>query len=490
MKINIDPNEELFKWGPLDMKFIYPSGFIFGVLIHLQKYYEWPWPPNVCFLKKGKEFFWVNSQKELRRTGLKYFKRYFLNLRNYYDLWRDFEKWLEEYSVASSDFERSFRQDVSKDELSRELEKFADLVLRFWLIVHIPEIANWGGEYLLKKELQKINPEKADEYLEILSAPVKFSFFQEEELALLQLAQIKDRQKIAEAFKEHSKNWHWILNSYGGNRVLSPEYFGGKLKELLKNRKAEEVIKEIKNKIAANKKRKADLIKKLNLGKNIVLIAEKLSQSIWWQDFRKGYIWRMNHLWDLAMRAIVKRTSWKFKELQWCFFDEVVDVVRGKANKKKILGRSRYYCMHFENGKKEECFDKKTYDRLWKIYGEEKVSEDKEIKGLLVSRGKGGIVRGRARIITDPFKEQNKFKKGEILVAGMTSPEYIIVMKKAIAVITDYGGMTCHAAIISRELGVPCLVNTRNATKIIKTGDLIEIDADKGTVKIMNSSQK
>ena len=147
--------------------------------------------------------------------------------------------------------------------------------------------------------------------------------------------------------------------------------------------------------------------------------------------------------------------------------------------------RKKYYSWYCENGRIDDHTDKESYDNFWHLYIEEKILKIGEIKGLLVSRGKGGIVRGTARIITDPFKEQNKFKRGEILVAGMTSPEYIIVMKKASAVITDYGGMTCHAAIVSRELGVPCLVNTRNATKLIKTGDLVEIDTGKGTVKII-----
>jgi phosphohistidine swiveling domain-containing protein len=486
MKINIDPNKELFKWGPIDMKLVYGSGFIFGVLREIKKYYQWSWPP-VFFLidYKGKGL-WINDDKALRNAGLKYFKKYFLNQNNYDKQWQKFEDWLKEYSAAATVLEDNFRRDISKKELDRELEYFADLVLRFWLIVHVPEIANWGGESLLKKELQKIDRDKADEYLEILSAPVKYSFFQEEELALLQLVKIKSQAELADGLKEHAKNWHWILNSYGGNRVLSPEYFGNKLKELLKRDKAENIIKEIKDKISANKKRKANLIKKLKLDKKIVFIAEQLSQSIWWQDFRKGYIWRMNHLWDLALRAVERQTAWKFKEMQYCFFDEMARVLKGKIDKKKVLRRQKHYGFYFDEGKMYEFSDRKTFDKFWHRYAEEKISQAKEIKGLLVSRGKGGIVRGRARIITDPFKEQDKFQKGEILVASMTSPEYIVVMKKASAIVTDYGGMTCHAAIVSRELGVPCLVNTRNATKIIKTGNLVEVDADKGIVKILN----
>ncbi|MBU4015196.1 phosphoenolpyruvate synthase, partial [Patescibacteria group bacterium] len=78
-----------------------------------------------------------------------------------------------------------------------------------------------------------------------------------------------------------------------------------------------------------------------------------------------------------------------------------------------------------------------------------------------------------------------KMEKVDILVAGMTSPEFIIVMKKAKAIITDHGGMTSHAAIVSRELGIPAIIGTKIATQVLKDGDLVEVDADKGVVKIL-----
>lgn len=61
-------------------------------------------------------------------------------------------------------------------------------------------------------------------------------------------------------------------------------------------------------------------------------------------------------------------------------------------------------------------------------------------------------------------------------------------MKKAAAIITDEGGITCHAAIVSRELNIPCIIGTKVATKILKDGDLVEVNAEKGVVKIINKS--
>ncbi len=74
-------------------------------------------------------------------------------------------------------------------------------------------------------------------------------------------------------------------------------------------------------------------------------------------------------------------------------------------------------------------------------------------------------------------------EKGEILVCSMTTPDYLPAMKRAIAIVTDEGGLLSHASIISRELGKVCIVGTKIATKVLKDGDLIEVDADKGIVR-------
>lgn len=105
----------------------------------------------------------------------------------------------------------------------------------------------------------------------------------------------------------------------------------------------------------------------------------------------------------------------------------------------------------------------------------------KEIKGVVVSKGQ---VTGRVRLISN--NNLNQIRAGEILVANFTSPDYVPAMKKSAGIVTDDGGITSHAAIISRELGKPCVTGTKIATKVLKDGDLVEVDADKGIVRIIN----
>lgn len=107
-----------------------------------------------------------------------------------------------------------------------------------------------------------------------------------------------------------------------------------------------------------------------------------------------------------------------------------------------------------------------------------------EGSGKIILSGLGaspGIGKGKVRILASP-KEMGKMEQYEILVTDMTTPDYVPAMKKAAAIITNKGGVTCHAAIVSRELGVPCIVGTKEATNILHDGQYITVDAIRGKV--------
>ena len=106
------------------------------------------------------------------------------------------------------------------------------------------------------------------------------------------------------------------------------------------------------------------------------------------------------------------------------------------------------------------------------------VSEEK-LKGQTAY---GGSAKGRVKII-NTMAEMAKMHNGNILVSRMTNPSIVPAMKKAVAIITDMGGITCHAAIVARELAVPCIIGTKVATEVLRDGDLVEVDADKGVVR-------
>ncbi|WP_119327435.1 phosphoenolpyruvate synthase [Companilactobacillus musae] len=118
--------------------------------------------------------------------------------------------------------------------------------------------------------------------------------------------------------------------------------------------------------------------------------------------------------------------------------------------------------------------------------GDENVVDESDAK--VVVRGlpaSPGLASGVVHVIDDP-KDIDQFKEGEILVTLMTSPDWVPAMKKAAAIVTNNGGMTCHAAIVSREMQIPCIVGTKSkqvaATDVLKTGDVVTVDATNGIV--------
>lgn len=102
-----------------------------------------------------------------------------------------------------------------------------------------------------------------------------------------------------------------------------------------------------------------------------------------------------------------------------------------------------------------------------------------EIKGTVAWPGKA---KGKVKVVNNP-SEVGKVEKGDILVTPMTIPAYLVAMNKAAAFVTDEGGITCHAAIIAREMKKPCVIGTKIATQALKDGDKIEVDADQGIVR-------
>lgn len=154
----------------------------------------------------------------------------------------------------------------------------------------------------------------------------------------------------------------------------------------------------------------------------------------------------------------------------------------------KLLGVSRLdYCLPDEilAGKAREYplstailqygDDVVVCDSIFKPTSEDK----KECSGQVAW---GGKVRGIVKIV-QRIEELGKVNEGDVLVTNMTIPAYISAMKKAVAFVTNEGGITCHAAIIAREMKKPCIIGTKVATQIFKDGDMVEVDAEKGIVR-------
>ena len=114
-----------------------------------------------------------------------------------------------------------------------------------------------------------------------------------------------------------------------------------------------------------------------------------------------------------------------------------------------------------------------------------KEAGEESVKGMTACGGKASGVVHIIRKVHDIIN----VKDGDILIASMTRPEMVVAMKRAAGIVTDEGGITSHAAVVSRELKKPCVIGTKNATKVFKDGDHVEVDADHGIVRKISKAQ-
>jgi len=227
------------------------------------------------------------------------------------------------------------------------------------------------------------------------------------------------------------------------------------------------------------------------------------------RDFEDCYPW-MEALWfictitdlkdiDISSLAEIRKKTDNFasntelvirRSIENCFprCKDYADVISGEEIKTKKISslnelKKRKKAYIFTDDKLFVQTSRKTIKKKYNI----KIEKD-IIKKVNIFKGKPaykGKVQGKVKIVMG-FQEGKKFKKNDILIASMTMPDIMPAIKKAKAIVTDEGGFLCHAAIVSRELKIPCIVGTKIATKVLKDGDLVEVDANKGVVKKIN----
>ncbi|MDO8571694.1 MAG: PEP-utilizing enzyme, partial [bacterium] len=182
---------------------------------------------------------------------------------------------------------------------------------------------------------------------------------------------------------------------------------------------------------------------------------------------------------EKAIRFLAAKTGYPYEEMHMLTYDELkVYLEKGTLPSHKTL-KERWTAsgVHFTKDKTTIL----SSAELEQIEDARIGSTGRtEIKGQSAYKGK---VQGKCRIVLE-YRDAI-FEKGEILVTGMTDPHFVELMKKAAAIVTDGGGMLSHAAIVARELKKPCVIGTKFATQILKDGDLVEVDADNGVVRII-----
>ncbi|MFA4937263.1 MAG: PEP-utilizing enzyme [Patescibacteria group bacterium] len=475
----INPNKPLFRWGPIPGRLIAISHWTAGWHINSLSM-KYAWPESYTIYHKQRMLF-INNLGPLHQSGGKAFRDIFL-ARKDKKYWLIWQKVVSDLFKFCKHLSAKILRKLSNQELETEWYKFNKLVYNFWEIGILPEMSAYGAEPLLKKALTKerLSANRINSAFSVLSAPIRPLFYQEEEIALLQLAKKLNKNDFDLLLTKHQQKFYWLANSYYRTEILSNNYFLRRVKEKGKLGVRKE-LKKLSSYFKDIKKKKTAYLTSLKNRRLIKNLANKLSYCIWWQDQRKKYIFQYLHYLDLFLKEFARRSRVPTRLLDYAWPYEVSANVSPLVKQKLIERRNNNFGVFFSS-KKAYCIYGKKAEKLMTNYWEEKISKSVGNFSGLVIYGSQSILQGQVFIIKK-YSDIKNFPQGRILVAAMTSPDYIQAIKKSLAVITDTGGITCHAAIVSRELKKLCIVGTKFATRILKTGDMVEVDTNKGIIK-------
>jgi phosphohistidine swiveling domain-containing protein len=194
------------------------------------------------------------------------------------------------------------------------------------------------------------------------------------------------------------------------------------------------------------------------------------------QEFEKAH--ESSHK---LFNEIAKRNKMTIEDVKWLTIDEVANLLQNKVlpTKKEIEERKFATVLLFENRKYRIFSGNEAVRFIQKETQEDEYRELDILKGTVVFPGNR---EGKVVLVREP-QELTKMKPGRILVTRMTTPNLLPSIRLAAAIVTDEGGITCHAAILARELRIPCIVGTKYATKFLLDEDVVAIDGKTGIIK-------
>ncbi len=323
-----------------------------------------------------------------------------------------------------------------------------------------------------KKTLQQLQEE---DFFKLLIAIEKNSEWKKS-LVSGKWSDVKPLKNMIEA---HAEKYGWLSRGYEGPILWTPEYFADLLSsEAKQGVNAEKKLVEMgdaKKKSLAKQREYSDKLEIDAAHAQLFDVARRFTVV---KNDRKDIVlefyWRL----DKLMREIGKRLQVSEKQAKYILPNEMKDaLLRGEVDANELRNRQKlsYFTVTSNDFKIFTGKEAQTFISSLQVTN----VETHELRGHCACPGKAiGVVK----IINSP-SEMTKMKSGDVLVSHATEPNLVPAMKLAAAIVTDQGGITSHAAIVSRELGIPCLIGTKIATKVFKDGDKVEVDAASGVIR-------
>lgn len=348
--------------------------------------------------------------------------------------------------------------------------------------------SNYVTDFIAEKiRLNKLKLNPA-EVFSILSKPLVQSFAQLEEKGLLELAILKNNKNISSSdftkkLAEHQQKFCWLPYMYLGP-AWNEKDFAERLNQLVSSFSVVEIenkLLEFSRQIEILKQEQDKLIKILELDNLQQKYVELIQSFVYTKAYRKDAIYFGFYCLDKYFAEAAKRLSLTRKQFRMLMSWEIKQALSaGSADEAELNDRFKYRVVHY-NGKIKQIYSGVKARNYFTSLEFEKLDLGK-VDSLIGNCACPGFAKGLVKIV-NTVEDSQKMRLGDILVSRATSPDIVGAMRKAAAIVTDMGGITCHAAIVSRELNIPCVIGAKHATKLFKDGDLVEVDATKGTMR-------
>ena len=449
-------------------------------IVHMYSVPNEVWPLDVCVMGNSKNhlvkwYMVIESEKEFD----KYLDRFISNP----SLLGKLEIFITEVRESilkklDSDLQKLTHDKLS--ELTREYYSQFENILRAAGTLRCIDRAIIP--HLKKLFTPSTNP---DDLIRLASISDKLSFSLKEKLELLQLAtQLKKERvrssskKAVEKIKIIHNNYCWTVCGYFDEKAKTiPDYVV--TLEKMMGEQPEVVLSSLNKKIAEEAEKKKEEFAKV--GHDEKLLVYIASTASYLKDYFKFSINKMTYYAEPLFAEIARRIDKTPDIIKNLYPQETIALLNGEVlNESKIRERVNHNVLISSEGKFYEYVGNEAVE-FQNRYLIVKSEAKKEFMGRVASVGYG---RGKAKIILSG-KDFYKLEEGNILVVTNTSPDFVPIMRRASAIVAEEGGLTAHVSVVSRELGIPCIVGIQNITSLIEDGAEVEVDTKSGVVRIL-----
>lgn len=305
--------------------------------------------------------------------------------------------------------------------------------------------------------------------------------FQQEDITVLRRFLSSKEPTVWKAIEQHWWQYTWLEFMYTGPERTLDDFLALWQSFVRAGDDPRPRLQEIAHRLPRLQREQKALLQSLQPDAHLKKIIDLTQLIAWSKPTRKDALFHGHYCYALAFRELAKRMGLTMQQF-WQFVPwEIHDAVLNSRFDVHELNARRTASVAYVTHRSYRILTGNAYTRWITEHPRKKVLPI-DTSTLVGSCACPGKVRGRVCVVNLP-EEMKKMRTGNIMVSHSTNPNLLSAMKMASAIVTDAGGLTSHAAIVSRELRIPCVVGTKFATQVFKDDDRVEVDAIKGIVK-------